>query len=754
MANQSFPPNPDSGDEIPRDSDRQNPAQRAGDNPSPSNPSNPTTNEDTGRNETGRKNPDHNKTDPHTTQDDAAIDETIPIDDDSVSPPNVVQSGGGTDANVDPSALTEQIEQTIDMDEVQPSSNANQKTQSDNQDRTLSAADLEQTLEVDDAPTGTRDQRSAPRPGGSSPPPNHTVAIGAIPQPDAKEAPQEQSAEKPVASVMTSREIGATINPRELSDEDAVMWDSIAKSETHRNEPSQLAPAIERSLRETNLRIVPRNVTKGQSTGSDASDYQLVRMLGKGGMGNVYVAKQESLDRMIAVKIIRPLDREKREKLQTAGRLADVEQNRRQQFLSEAVVTGDLDHPNIVPIHDIAVMGNDTLFYAMKRVIGTPWNKVIAKKTRDENLEILLKVADAVGFAHTRGVVHRDIKPENIMLGDFGVVMVMDWGLALPTEAFEKHDSVFPVTGLGGTPAFMAPEMATGPISRVTVRSDVYLLGATLFMIITGEAPHHGSNVRECLKAVANNVIREVGPTHQGELMDIALKAMATNPLKRYPDVPAFQQAIRDYRSHAESIALTTRASDDFAKGVESKRYADLSRAIYGFQEAITLWEGNRRAAEGLERSTLQYAEIAFNNEDYDNAIQLLDPANAAHAELLEKVNNAIRERATRQRRFRWLRRAAVAMLIFILIGSGVATWIIYGQKQVAVGLMELANREKELTKQASDELAIALKQTQASEAFAQEQKRIANTKTREAEEKTEIAITALQAETDAKKRR
>ena len=206
---------------------------------------------------------------------------------------------------------------------------------------------------------------------------------------------------------MTSREIGATINPRELSDEDAVMWESLAKSETHRNEPSQLAPAIERSLRETNLRIVPRNVTKGQDTGSDTSDYQLVRLLGKGGMGNVYVAKQESLDRMIAVKIIRPLDREKREKLQSSGRLQDVEQNRRQQFLSEAVVTGDLDHPNIVPIHDIAVMGQDTLFYAMKRVVGTPWNKVIAEKNRDENLEILLKVADAVGFAHTRGAPSR-----------------------------------------------------------------------------------------------------------------------------------------------------------------------------------------------------------------------------------------------------------------------------------------------------------------------------------------------------------
>ena len=108
-------------------------------------------------------------------------------------------------------------------------------------------------------------------------------------------------------------------------------------------------------------------------------------------MGNVYVAKLESLDRMIAVKVIKPLDKQKREKLSRSGRLHEVESDRRHQFLSEAVVTGDLDHPNIVPIYDIAVTADESLFYAMKRVVGTPWSKVLDDKTLDENLDILLK---------------------------------------------------------------------------------------------------------------------------------------------------------------------------------------------------------------------------------------------------------------------------------------------------------------------------------------------------------------------------
>ena len=105
-----------------------------------------------------------------------------------------------------------------------------------------------------------------------------------------------------------------------------------------------------------------------------------------------------------------------------------------------------------------------------------------------------MKVADAVAFAHSRGVIHRDLKPENIMLGGFGEVLVMDWGLAMTVGAAAAKRA-----GMGGTPAYMAPEMAVGPMDRIGIHSDIYLLGAILYEIVTGKTPHTGATVTACL---------------------------------------------------------------------------------------------------------------------------------------------------------------------------------------------------------------------------------------------------------------
>jgi hypothetical protein len=136
------------------------------------------------------------------------------------------------------------------------------------------------------------------------------------------------------------------------------------------------------------------------------ADYELREVIGEGGVGVVYAARQASIDRTVAVKMLRPTNASKRDQ--------------REKFLSEAAVTGDLDHPNIVPIYDLGTNENGALFYSMKRVQGTPWMNVMERKSLAENLEILLKVADAIGFAHSRGIIHRDLKPENVMLGEYG----------------------------------------------------------------------------------------------------------------------------------------------------------------------------------------------------------------------------------------------------------------------------------------------------------------------------------------------
>ena len=192
----------------------------------------------------------------------------------------------------------------------------------------------------------------------------------------------------------------------------------------------------DKTHKDSKLVIKQRSLGGGQrDVPARQSDYELLDTIGEGGMGVVYAARQTLIDRTVAIKMLK----------------ADIARNtdQREKFLSEAVVTGDLDHPNIVPIYDLGSNETGALFYSMKRVEGTPWSKVLGQKSLSENLETLMKVADAMGFAHARGVIHRDIKPENIMLGEFGEVLVMDWGLALSTAAFRKSETISQTTTMG-----------------------------------------------------------------------------------------------------------------------------------------------------------------------------------------------------------------------------------------------------------------------------------------------------------------
>lgn len=549
-------------------------------------------------------------------------------------------------------------------------------------------------------------------------------------------------------SILASADIGETINPRELSKKDAKAWGSAVGvraggSSKTRDSDQNVNP--KRTLVDQSFgRLRRRDVASLKSEPSVADDYRLVRKLGQGGMGDVFVARQGSLDRLLALKLIKPLDGKRRSQLEKTGKLAAVEEERRQQFLSEAIVTGDLDHPNIVPIHDVALTSSNELFYVMKRVVGKPWSKEIKKNSQDENIEILLKAADAIAFAHERGVVHRDIKPENIMLGDFGVVMVMDWGLALPTSDYEKQESIFSTSGLGGTPAFMAPEMATGPLENIGPASDIYLLGATLFMIVTGSAPHKAKNVTDCLKAVRRNTIRPVPPEKQGELLEIALKAMATDPKDRYTDVQSFQQAIRNYRSHAESIALTARAEDDLAQGQREGSYPLLSRAAFRFEEALKSWNGNQKAHEGLAKTAVAHAETAYTNGDFDLGLSLLDEQDPEHQVLIGRLKSGIAERDSHAARVSALKKLALVLVGFIILGGSAAMYVIDQKRDAA----ELAKQEAESAR-TKEEIA-------KNEAFAAQREAVAAQKeaeTARAEEEVakDVALAAKEKEETAK---
>jgi serine/threonine protein kinase len=462
-------------------------------------------------------------------------------------------------------------------------------------------------------------------------------------------------------------------------------------------------------------RSVSQSLEAGEVQGSDtteALDYRTEKLLGEGGMGAVYAARQQSMDRPVAIKVLKP-------------RGARLESNRRA-FVSEAVITGGLDHPNIVPIYDVGKQADDTIFYAMKQVEGVEWKDRLAENSIHENVEILLRVSDAIAFAHARCIIHRDLKPANIMLGGFGEVLVMDWGLAMPSQDHPHRDS-FPIAKRGGTPLYMAPEMADDPMLCVDRRSDVYLLGAILFEVVTGKPPHalepksgtgsRRDRVKACLAAAAQNII--TATDESGELVEIARRALATDPADRFQTVPEFQKAIRDYLEHEESIELTAHAAESLNAARLSSEYDDFSHARFGFETALEQWPDNSRAAEGLKETRKDYAQTAFSRGDFDLALSLFDETDSDQLDLADIVRAAATERTSRTKRLRRLRRFSIATSLAIaVLASGAAVWI-------------SAERDKALTAQHEEATQRGIAEKNGKEA--QEQRQVAMNAERDA---------------------
>lgn len=421
----------------------------------------------------------------------------------------------------------------------------------------------------------------------------------------------------------------------------------------------------------------------------ERAEYQVIEVIGEGGVGIVYAAMQASVSRTVALKMLR----------EEYARRSD----HRNKFLTEAVVTGELDHPNIVPIYDLGTTADGTLFYAMKRVRGIPWSNVIREKPLADNLKILMSVADAIAFAHDRQVVHRDLKPENVMLGDFGEVLVMDWGIALSTSMYiEGAGRISQTSSMGGTPAYMAPEMATGPIELIGPPSDVYLLGAILFEIVSGKPPHNGKDVMACLFAAARNEIQETDKS--GELLDIAMQAMSTDIKARPGSVKELQKAIQQYLSHSESIVLSNRADEELTHASRTRDYQDYARAMFAFQESKELWPGNSRAVAGELDARLAYAQCALDKGDFDLGVSLLDPRDPKQAPLHRKLQLAQSERAFRQKRFDGLRRVAGLLILILLVGfTGAFFWIREQSLRTADANKNLKSALDTLNKQAGD---------------------------------------------------
>jgi serine/threonine protein kinase len=404
-------------------------------------------------------------------------------------------------------------------------------------------------------------------------------------------------------------------------------------------------------------------------SGAVPSNLQVESMLGTGGMGIVMLATQRTLGRRVAVKTLRE---------------EHASQEARVELVREAWVTGQLEHPNVVPIYDLGVDAKGAPIIVLKRIEGIQWAELLRRPEwlRTElgvhdpfewHLRTLMQVANAVRFAHRRRIIHRDLKPQNVMIGSFGEVYVLDWGIAVSLD--EKGTTGWPPRQrpeLAGTPAYMAPEMLDG--IGLSERTDIYLLGAILFELVTGRPPHRGSTFNDMVASIRRGT-PQVPAAVPSELARILERALAQAPAERFETVELLLRALEDFLRHLGSTSLARQAEEkldlllaSFAgtAGTSSSErqrqhrhhlYHLFGECRFGFKEALRSWPDNPVAALGFRRATVAMIEFELQRDDAPAAALLL-PDLDAPGELRGRVESAVAAAEQREQARRALERS------------------------------------------------------------------------------------------------
>ena len=344
--------------------------------------------------------------------------------------------------------------------------------------------------------------------------------------------------------------------------------------------------------------------------------YELLDVIGRGGMGVVYRAHDQMLDREVAVKIL-------------ADRYAPGSQTAAR-FLEEACITGQLQHPGIPAVYQVGTLPGGRPFLAMKLIKGDTLDALLKANAPMDALAVFGAVSQAVGYAHAHGVIHRDLKPANIMVGAFGEVQVVDWGLAKvltagrarvrPVSDWEiemleptadpeatpgaaPHAADTPHTRHGsilGTPAYMPPEQAAGELDKVDARSDVFGLGGLLCVLLTGEPPFTGHTAqsvrRNALRGATDEAFARLGAcAADPAVVALCKRCLAFDPADR----PATADEV------AAEVAVLRQVADNVVRHAERATHAD-------FVLAVERRRSRRRGfAEGLVFLTLGVALVA-----------------------------------------------------------------------------------------------------------------------------------------------
>ncbi len=342
--------------------------------------------------------------------------------------------------------------------------------------------------------------------------------------------------------------------------------------------------------------------------GSKGARYKLRGEIARGGMGAILRVWDEDLGRELAMKVVLGTDGE-----QADPTTSDLDGKRVSRFLEEAQITGQLDHPCVVPVHELGLDAQARVYFTMRLVKGRDFGRILELAeagqegwSRTRALGVLLRVCEAMAYAHSKGVVHRDLKPANVMVGNFGEVYVMDWGLARVLGRADAHDirrrdasgtsslhiarrdkrrdwldwAFVTMDGdVVGTPAYMPPEQARGKIEEISARSDVYAIGAMLYHLLAGQMPFVGRGETKSGVEVLNALLegppkplREVRDDVPAELEAICEKAMARDMADRYVDTLELAEDLRAFLEGRVVKAYQTGAIVELRKWVARNR--------------------------------------------------------------------------------------------------------------------------------------------------------------------------------------
>lgn len=365
-------------------------------------------------------------------------------------------------------------------------------------------------------------------------------------------------------------------------------------------------------------------------TEAEHADYLLVGLLGQGGRGDIYLARQVALGREVAIKFLNQ---------ECAEALAS-----RSELIGEARVTAALDHPYIVTTHEVARDQDGHPFYVMERVLGQPWSELIDEFDLDTNLAILRRVSEAVAYAHRAGVLHLDLKPQNVLVEDDRLVQLIDWGMAMAVPGYDASPArrVTANMPIAGTPNYMAPELARGRWQSVNQATDIYQLGGILFQVLAGRAPHQRSSSREAWRSAMTNQV-DLPDDIDVQLSELLAGALATDTAERPLVVEEFVNALRTYHDHRISRELTELGLDRFRQAVASdeRGYELFQVSLATLQSAIDQWPENVAACRALVRCQLALARRALELNDLEFAEAQLPAEHAASEAIRQRISQA-----------------------------------------------------------------------------------------------------------------